>query len=224
MPSDKQLEANRANAQKSSGPTSQAGKDRSRLNAFRHGGCARIVPEEEMQAFLEFTAPLVAAFEAANEIERQLAQQYAQYQWRINRIAAVEDTMFSLGFIEEIAENLQIQHAEAHLAASNAKTFRQEAKEFDKLSIYNQRLVNGAAKVLKQLQQMQAERRKREQIEMSDAVVIYKNFRLSGGTFDPKANGFVLTIPQIERYMRIACLKNPNYVAEEVKKLQVKVA
>jgi hypothetical protein len=34
--SEKQLEANRRNAQKSTGPRAEAGKERSRLNAFRH--------------------------------------------------------------------------------------------------------------------------------------------------------------------------------------------
>jgi len=226
MISDKQLAANRENAKKSTGPTSPEGKERSALNSFRHG-CSkqtRIMPEEEMQAYFEFTGPLAAGFNPEGVNECQLAQQYADYQWRIQRIAAIEDTMFTLGLIEEVAENLQIHHAEAHVAASNAKTFRQEGKEFERLSMYNQRLVTGAAKVLRMLQQIQAERRKREQAEMADAAVIYKNFRLSGGKFDPQANGFVLTIPKIERYLRLANLKNPNYVAEEVQKAQIKVA
>jgi len=226
MISEKQLEANKANAQKSTGPTTQAGKDRSRLNSFRHG-CSkqtRILPEEEMQAYFEFTGPVVASITPEGANECQLAQQYADFQWRIQRIAAIEDTMFTLGFIEEIAENLQIEHPQAHLAASNAKTFRQDAKEFDKLSLYNQRLLSGSAKVLKMLQQVQAERYRREKAEIADAVVIYKNYRAAGGTWDPQSNGSVLTIPRIENYLRVQNLKNPNFVAEEVKKEQTKVA
>jgi len=34
---DKQLQANQANAQHSTGPKTEAGKNRSRLNAGRHG-------------------------------------------------------------------------------------------------------------------------------------------------------------------------------------------
>jgi hypothetical protein len=37
MVSDRQIAANRFNAQKSTGPRTQKGKRRSRRNAFRHG-------------------------------------------------------------------------------------------------------------------------------------------------------------------------------------------
>ena len=42
--SDKQIAANRMNAQKSTGPRTEAGKAISRLNAFRHGFSAKIAP------------------------------------------------------------------------------------------------------------------------------------------------------------------------------------
>jgi hypothetical protein len=41
MTSDKQLKANRHNSTKSTGPRSQAGKARSRLNSRRHGLTAK---------------------------------------------------------------------------------------------------------------------------------------------------------------------------------------
>jgi hypothetical protein len=41
MASDKQLQANRANAKKSTGPRSQGGKSRSRLNSRKHGLTAK---------------------------------------------------------------------------------------------------------------------------------------------------------------------------------------
>ena len=37
MASEKQIEANRRNAQKSTGPRTEGGKSRSRMNALRHG-------------------------------------------------------------------------------------------------------------------------------------------------------------------------------------------
>ena len=42
--------------------------------------------------------------------------------------------MFTLGNIEEIAENLNIQHPEAHNAATNAKTFRQDSDIFARVT------------------------------------------------------------------------------------------
>jgi hypothetical protein len=226
MLSEKQLEANRANAQKSTGPQTQAGKDRSRLNATRHGLTSQvtIMPEEDMEAFNQFILGLVATLEPANVMEQQLAQSYANYQWRINRAAAIEENMFALGIMEEVAENLNFEHPQAHNAASNAKTFRADAQEFARLSMYAQRLVNQADRVLRQLVHLQSERKKRQQSEMAEAVAIYKIHRAQNAAFDPKSNGFVLTIAQIEAYIHRKNLSSSAFVAEMVERDRRKAA
>src|SRR5262249_49733324 len=106
----------------------------------------------------------------------------------------------------------------------HAKMFLTDGKTFDLITRYQQRLNKAAAQFWKQLQELQAERFRREQAEMPDAVLIYKNFRAAGGTFDPQSIGFVLTIPQIEAYRNRENLRNPGYVLEEVKKARTKVA
>ena len=64
--SDRKLEANRLNAQKSTGPRTPEGKFRTRLNSLRHGltGQTVLLPEEDRQvceapcaAFLEDFPP-----------------------------------------------------------------------------------------------------------------------------------------------------------------------
>ncbi len=215
MLSEKQLEANRANAQKSTGPKTEAGKKRSALNATRHGltGQVVVLPEEDLAAFNQLAAEIVASFEPYDAKERQLAQSYATFQWRINRAAAIEDTMFTLGLMEEVAENLNIEHPEAHNATSNAKTFRAEAQAFERLSIYTQRLVNCAAKVLNELKQLQAERRQRHESEIVEATRLFKLHRMQSKTFDPRQNGFVLTIDRIEAHIHREALNSQAKLA-----------
>src|ERR1017187_3588824 len=203
MPSDKQLEANRRNAQKSTGPTTEAGKRRSSLNALRHGltGQVVVLPEEEIEAFTKFAPPIAEGLETVGALEIQLAEMYTGFLWRINRAGSVEDNMFGLGHMEQVAENLNIDHPEAHNAATHAKTFRNEYKAFDRIGLYPQRLVNKPNKTLKQLKDIQAERRRREQQQMDEAARIYQFQRMQEQTFDPAENGFDCSVDQIRQHI-----------------------
>jgi hypothetical protein len=226
MSSEKQIAANRENAQKSTGPTSEMGKKRSALNGTRHGltGQVVVLPEEDLAAFNAFMVALVATFNVADAMEKQLAQSYANYQWRINRAAAIEENMFALGNMIDAAGNLQLDEPQVHNAMCNAKMFRSDSAEFGRIAMYSQRLVNQAEKVLKQLKQLQAERRKREHYEMLEAIKIYKAHRMAGEAFDPKSIGFALTLSQIEAQIRREHLADHVFIAEEAARNRKKAA
>ena len=87
--SAKQLAANRRNAQHSTGPKTPEGKQRSSLNATRHGILSQVIhlPKEEMTAYDEFTARYVAALEPIGAVETELANACADLQFRPRRIA-----------------------------------------------------------------------------------------------------------------------------------------
>ena len=226
MTSEKQTEANRLNAEKSTGPRTDAGKQRSSLNALRHGLTGQVVllPDEDIEAYNAFTAAIVTNFSVEGAIEAQLAHSYANFQWRINRVSTLEDNMFSLGLMEGVAENLNLEHPAVHVATSNAKTFRQTAGEFDKLSMYGQRLVNQSEKVLKQLKQLQEERRRTQREQMTEAILAYEAHVKVNAAFNPKENGFDFTVAQIESSRRRRQLWNPVFLAEEVRSGRVKAA
>ena len=90
---EQQLEANRANAQKSTGPRTEEGKQRSRLNATRHGltGQVSIMTDEERAAHIAFTGPILKRLAPKGPVENQYAQLIAQDHWRLNRIASIEE-------------------------------------------------------------------------------------------------------------------------------------
>jgi hypothetical protein len=226
MLSEKQLEANRENAKKSTGPTTVKGKARSRLNALRHGltGQTVVMPEEDMEVYNKFTNEIAGSFDTTNPVERQLAFCYASYLWRINRAAAIEQNMFTLGNMEEVAENLQLEHAQVHNAISEAKTFRNESPEFSRLAMYTQRLVTQSEKVLEQLTSFQSRRRQTEEREMPEAIAAYQAHKTQNLDFDPKANGFVLTTHQIEGRIGRQNLTNPAFIAADAARTRKKAA
>jgi len=89
---------NRANAQHSTGPKTEEGKQRSSLNALRHGLTGQIVvmPYEELTAYQRHVKNLTDEYHPANTTEALLVQQIADASWRLNRIAALESNILAL--------------------------------------------------------------------------------------------------------------------------------
>jgi hypothetical protein len=200
MPSPAQYAANRLNAMHSPGPTSPQGRVRSSINALRHGLTARVVvlPTEDMAAYKAFSKEIVDSLDAQTPVERQFAQTIADNQWRINRIRSIEDGMLGMGHWEA-AGNFDADHAEIHAAMTAARAFRDSSQAFVNLSIYEQRLHRSLKEALRQLKELQAERRERHQTEMDDAIRLSKTQQMKGLPFDPTENGFVYATAEITR-------------------------
>jgi len=98
MTSLKQIEANRRNALKSSGPATDAGKERSRRNAVRHGLTAETVigPLEEAEDYRAFEMSITAAFDAQTAVERELVLRLASVMWRLRRSTAIETGLLQI--------------------------------------------------------------------------------------------------------------------------------
>ena len=79
MMSRKQLEANRANAKRSTGPKSDAGKTRSRMNALKHGFSSQeiVLEGEDADQFDALRAQLEVEFAPDSVIERELVDRLA---------------------------------------------------------------------------------------------------------------------------------------------------
>src|ERR1035437_7794664 len=93
MSSLKQIEANRRNALKSTGPTTPEGKERSRCNALRHGLTAEtvIATLEDAEDYQAFEATVTAAESA---VERELVLRLAKVLWRLRRATGIETAIF----------------------------------------------------------------------------------------------------------------------------------
>src|SRR5271156_5732604 len=99
MSSSAQFASNYANAQKSTGPRTEAGKHRTRLNAYRHGltGQIQLLTADEHEAFEKHCAGIRESLEPVGALEIELAQSIAEDHWRLKRARALETGIFALG-------------------------------------------------------------------------------------------------------------------------------
>lgn len=98
MTSVKQIEANRRNALKSTGPTTENGKHQSQRNAVRHGLTAETVIGvlEDPEDYKAFELSITSEFDAQTAVERELVLRLASLLWRLRRTIAIESGMLQM--------------------------------------------------------------------------------------------------------------------------------
>ena len=98
MTSYRQIEANRRNALKSTGPRTEAGKEASRCNAVRHGLTAETVigELEDAEDYKAFEAAITADYDAQSAVERELVLRLASILWRLRRATTMETGLFEI--------------------------------------------------------------------------------------------------------------------------------
>jgi len=94
--SEKQQEANRRNAQHSSGPVTPEGKEAVRLNALKYGLRARdtILPGEDVEEYKRFWDDLEADWQPQTRTERLHVETIATSQWLLARVAKIESRIY----------------------------------------------------------------------------------------------------------------------------------
>lgn len=88
MPSEARRRANRANAQKSTGPRTPEGKARASQNATKHGFSADLsfANDAERLQFQAFQSAVAAELRARGPLEADAVRQFADAAWRLRKI------------------------------------------------------------------------------------------------------------------------------------------
>ena len=193
---------NKANAQKSTGPRTEAGKQRSKLNALRHGltGHTIVLPTEDYSAYQRHSQAFLDEYRPQGATETQLVQSLLDSSWQLNRAAAVETNLFSLG-ITESEDRIRASHPDAETALAMALTYREHNRAFANLGIYRQRLAREFERTLILLRQIQAERRNNEERQLDNAAKILKMHQDENLPYEPAEDGFVFSTAEIERHI-----------------------
>jgi hypothetical protein len=198
MISEKQLAANRRNAERSTGPRTEEGKKASALNARRHNLTGQVTAMTDADRIMHdaFSASIVENLAPEGAMEIQLAQRIATDSWRLNRISAIEDNLFALGHSAH-SNDIETDHPEIHAALTAAKVFTEESKQLQLLTLYEQRINRNLQKNLATLQALQSARLAQREAEMKEAKKLLQLSEMKGLPYEPIKDGFVFSTVQI---------------------------
>jgi hypothetical protein len=92
MTSEAKIAANRRNALKSTGPKTERGRERARLNALRHGMTAKqlVARDEDFGDFARFNEELRGTLAPTDPVEEQLVERIVVSAWRLRRLWRAE--------------------------------------------------------------------------------------------------------------------------------------
>jgi hypothetical protein len=195
MASPAQLAANVANAQKSSGPKTEKGKHRTRLNAYRHGltGQICLLTADEHEAFDQHCTGIRESLAPVGALEIELAQSIAEDHWRLKRARALETGIFAAGVLGQLGHPYGgIREDAAQLpideALSKAHTWIAQSENFQLLALYAQRIHRAIEKNMAQLRTLRAERQAARQQALEEAQLLAQLAHSKGEKYDPASD------------------------------------
>jgi hypothetical protein len=153
MATESQINANRANAQHSAGPSSEAGLLKSSHNALKTGlyGRTILLPTDDVAAYQSFVALLNEKHQPANDYERHLVQTIIDCEWRLLRIPVLEAATFALGRRELAAEFVDETDEKVRAALLEGLIARTYKKDLQNLALQERRLRGTLGKHLAEL-------------------------------------------------------------------------
>jgi hypothetical protein len=215
MSTPQQIAADCANAQLSTGPRTEEGKQRSSLNALKSGLTGRTVllPTEDAAAYERHVAHFFAFYEPVGDEEIAIVQRMADTRWRLDRCANLENNLYALGHME-FKDLFAEESLETRRALIQAHTFRAYQKEFRNLNIQEGRLERSFNRDYARLTELQDARLQLEkeeyerELQLGKAAVAYSASIREGKPFDAAELGFDFSIEEIKARMLQASARN----------------
>lgn len=153
MISERQLNANRRNAQLSTGPRTPEGRAAVSQNALRHGLASKtaVLPTENPEEFRELRDSFFDEHQPSGPTETLLVEQMAISAWRLRRLRALETGLFTLR-ISQLSRDENELDPPARAYAYDASGSR----AIDSLTRYETRIERSFYRALHELQKLRA--------------------------------------------------------------------
>jgi hypothetical protein len=185
---------NRANSKHSTGPRTEAGKQRSSQNALRHGLTCQsaVLPTEDPAAYEQHCRQFRDEYQPANATETQLVQELADTSWRLNRIPLLEVDVLS----------------RPQSPAPSPESPAPAVAALATLGLYGTRLSRQYQTALDKLRAIQSERKDEQRTQLRRAAELLELHRRRGLPWQPADHGFVFSREQVERHDELLMRQN----------------
>ncbi len=189
MSTEKQINANRQNAQKSTGPKTAEGKATVSQNAVKHGLFAQSVIFGENEADYEaFHDEMLAELEPVGAVENTMAERIINLWWRLKRTERMQNEVIEDMIVRKVTNDSSRRSRENDLRRHGLQPGDPEydldglalgriaAKDFaycrilDRMLMYERRIENSVIKLTKELRKQQLMRRDEQQLEPSPSL------------------------------------------------------
>jgi hypothetical protein len=210
MSTPQQIGANRQNAQASTGPITEEGKQRSSQNATSHGftGQTLVLSPGEKPAYEAHVNAYTGQYCPETHAETQLVQQLADLHWSIHQIFVQQANLLAL-------MNAVTAQAGAHEdALATANAMAPLAKTLNTLNLYEQRRRRTADVIEARLNAMLQAKEETRKKQLPQAAEFYKLYQAKGEPWVPADAGFVCSLEDVEAFLEGQAL------AAELKKQQ----
>src|SRR5215469_219481 len=186
---------NQLNAQHSTGPVTDIGKEISSHNSVKHNFFTRLPltnPEDQLR-YTALSEDIYKELLPLGTLEMGQAQVYADCQWRLDHIA-------------EYTERLLM---EIRISDDCIRDVDRFAKSFALYSLYERRIQSTQAKALVELKKLQADRQAEEarrqaeeQAKLDEAIKLEKLAQLEETEWNPEEYGFVFSREYLGKELR----------------------
>jgi hypothetical protein len=134
-------------------------------------------------------------------LEAKAVQTIADTYWRLDRIRAMENNLFSLGF-QELSAEVATDDPSIHCALVQAKSLDTRSDLLARLSLYEQRLNRTLAQAKAELKQLQQERAEAEREALLTAAKIRNLKQALNQPWQPEQDGFEFSNAELSLWMR----------------------
>ena len=192
MATPAQIEANRANALLSTGPSTPEGKLKCSHNALKTGLTGRtiVLPSDDIVAYQKLIAQINRKFQPETDDEKHLVQSVADTEWRLLRVPTLEAGLYAIGRNELANEFASETDPGTRAAMIEAQIFRAYKRDFSNLRLQESRLRSQLEKDTAQLTQIQDDRESLLSERRNEAMFAYRDLTRSKQPFNAADFGF----------------------------------